>query len=575
MRKQIPLARHLVFFLVAGLGAFSAAYPQPVPPEGFAETLEVQLVDLEVVATDGSGTPIYDLRKGDFEVFEDGRPVAISHFQPPDSSPKGPDSSGGSGETPKSSRPAGAHIVIFVDNLNTGPARRHEIFGQLYRALKLLGPDDRVMVVSFDGGIDVRLPFTTNHRQVLKVLRAMETPVAQQLAAGLEEERVIALLSQSVQLDTTCVMIEPLPRAHAQRVRQRVRWTIHGLVRLVSSLGGVPGHKSLVYISDGVPLVAGAEVYQHAIELCDGSLAAQGLPGGQDTRAHDAERIQRFDPATARVDMLSFDTTPEWQRLTAQANAQQVTFYPLQASGLGNLRRSSVTAGHRTTAGTETALLRNQQNSLVLMAEETGGVALLNANDFERSLQQVFKETHSTYAIAFTPLGKRTGQSHSVEVKVTRPGIRLRYGKSYRLKTRDDRLLEGLFSTLFYGSGENPDRAHVTLRADSERETDRVAIEIWVRVPLTNLTLLPEGDSHRGLFTVFVLASRPSGRTTEIRRKTFRAHLPQDRLESDGEEYTFVVSLEVQPGEHRVAVALRDELGDTTSFVRKSLRVAG
>ena len=96
-----------------------------------------------------------------------------------------------------------------------------------------------------------------------------------------------------------------------------------------------------------------------------------------------------------------------------------------------------------------------------------------------------------------------------------------------------------------------------------------------MRVPLTSLTLLPEGDLHRGLFTVFVVASQPNGNTTEIRQKLFRAQVPKDRLGANAAEYTFVVSLDVQPGDHRVAVALRDELGDTTSFLQKSLSVAG
>ena len=46
----------------------------------------VELVTIDVVATDRSGRPVHDLKAADFELFEDGKSVPIKAFQYIDSS---------------------------------------------------------------------------------------------------------------------------------------------------------------------------------------------------------------------------------------------------------------------------------------------------------------------------------------------------------------------------------------------------------------------------------------------------------------------------------------------------------
>src|ERR1700731_2833931 len=42
---------------------------------------EVRIVLVDVVVTQGRGEPVAGLRKGDFQVTEDGRPQAVSFFE--------------------------------------------------------------------------------------------------------------------------------------------------------------------------------------------------------------------------------------------------------------------------------------------------------------------------------------------------------------------------------------------------------------------------------------------------------------------------------------------------------------
>src|SRR5260370_15470676 len=59
--------------------AFPSAAVTPVVPRA-GETIEVSIVNLDVIVTDKRGHRIHGLTKDDFEVFEDGKPQPISNF---------------------------------------------------------------------------------------------------------------------------------------------------------------------------------------------------------------------------------------------------------------------------------------------------------------------------------------------------------------------------------------------------------------------------------------------------------------------------------------------------------------
>src|SRR5262245_56792694 len=79
MRREIRLTSILA--LGACAAALAARPPAAPPPPSFGETVEVNVVNVDVYAADKSGNRVRDLRKGDFQVFEDGKAVEISNFE--------------------------------------------------------------------------------------------------------------------------------------------------------------------------------------------------------------------------------------------------------------------------------------------------------------------------------------------------------------------------------------------------------------------------------------------------------------------------------------------------------------
>ena len=52
---------------------------QPVIPRA-GETIEVSIVDFDVIVTDKNGARVHGLTRDDFEVFEDKKPQTITNF---------------------------------------------------------------------------------------------------------------------------------------------------------------------------------------------------------------------------------------------------------------------------------------------------------------------------------------------------------------------------------------------------------------------------------------------------------------------------------------------------------------
>jgi hypothetical protein len=66
------------------------------------------------------------------------------------------------------------------------------------------------------------------------------------------------------------------------------------------------------------------------------------------------------------------------------------------------------------------------------MATETGGHAVLNTNDYEAGITQVFRENSSYYLLGFQPTNtKADGKLRRVEVKVNRPDVEVRARNGY------------------------------------------------------------------------------------------------------------------------------------------------
>ena len=125
------------------------------------------------------------------------------------------------------------------------------------------------------------------------------------------------------------------------------------------------------------------------------------------------------------------DLVRELAEVTRAANRANATLYTIDPRGL--------VAGQDLDDEVPTqewnAYVRDTQDSLRVLAEETGGIAVVNQNDFDKALKRIDAETSDYYVLGYyssnpDPL-RRT---RKVEIKSTRPNLNIWSRGEYTLR---------------------------------------------------------------------------------------------------------------------------------------------
>ena len=151
------------FFVVATV--VSAAYGQTNPPEDKDEVLrvETQLVDVPVVVTDKAGRAVLNLKKDNFQVYEDGRPQQVEEF---------------------SATTAPFEVALLLDTSGSARSELQLIRRAAQNFIASLRPGDRVAIVSFNtvrdqdrmtSGVDIISPLTSDRDALAAALERVGT----------------------------------------------------------------------------------------------------------------------------------------------------------------------------------------------------------------------------------------------------------------------------------------------------------------------------------------------------------------------------------------------------------------
>src|SRR5256885_9060797 len=115
----------------------------------------------------------------------------------------------------------------------------------------------------------------------------------------------------------------------------------------------------------------------------------------------------------------------------AAATRSNVAIYAIDPRGLTDLGDESIEIGSfpdDTSLGVGPGSLQNElrlsQDSLRTLSEETGGVAVVNKNDFATAFQRIVEDNSSYYVLAYYPPDPRPGRVHKIDVRGTRPGLK-------------------------------------------------------------------------------------------------------------------------------------------------------
>jgi hypothetical protein len=221
------------------------------------------------------------------------------------------------------------------------------------------------------------------------------------------------------------------------------------------------------------------------------------------------------------------------------------------------------------------AMRQNTQAPLLMLAEQTGGMAAINTNDWKSSLDELSKDFSNFYSIGYRTTSAAADRPHSVEVRVKRKGLRVRARKGLLEKTTETRTAEAVVASLFYPRNDNPLAVSVTIGEPRPYDNENYLLPVRIAVPVGKLGLVPSGDRYEGQFFVYFVVLDALGKQSDLQVQRQAVTVPaKDFTNAQRKDFYYDVQLLVVPGGQKLAVALRDGVSNLTSYLQKNVFVS-
>ena len=390
---------------VALLGLPPLAAQLPVPGARPVLRTSIDMVRVDAVVVDGKGHVVPDLTAEDFELLQDGARQAIAAV-----AFVRPAAEVNAGPPVPSLPPAVAGAAPIESLVGTAPI--------VYRTIAIVVDDLGLSFTSLNPTQRALHRFIDEQRQPGDLVAIIRTGQSQgALQQYTRDGRLLHAAVDAIRWNSfgraplsglTSVELDPLERlrpaeagapggfrASPDRLRHvyAALGTFGALRAVVDGAGTLPGRKSVVLISEGV------QPYDVDVEL--------NLPLEEATRQV-IRRAAHANVAVHTIDPRGLDAGG----FTAADNVA------------GHNARSLVSAGRR-----RQAILQVEQDSLRRLAEETGGLAVVNNNDLSGGLRRALDDQNGYDLLGYIPpkgTFERADRFHRLKVIVKRRNIKVR-----------------------------------------------------------------------------------------------------------------------------------------------------
>ena len=622
-KAATPAARRpavTALLAVAASAIASAAAAQtprreaPSRADVVSQEIEVLLAEVEVVVTDRRGEPVVGLTREDFELFQDGRAVELTHFRATGDHAAAAAGTGdeaaaaGTGDEAaatepgdRRSAPGGAtddrlHLVIYIDRGYLEPGDLKDVRPALKEFLRqALGPGDRVMLVTAAGSLELRQGFTSLPELAISKL----DDVRERAGGGQLTREYQSILSdmRRIKSEGSDLMARDPSRqarifvsriqAYAAEVEGEIGRTTAQLRQLIQSIAGLPGRRAVLYVGGRVPAAHGRRLFDAWDEAFGRSSSQQiadnpgtaglgvgGGSGGADAASFDTG----LDSLAAASASFRLDAQRSVQEAADAASAHGVVFHTLDAASLrgptllaaGDVtlqaRGSAANPGAVTAAGS----LADSLASLSALAWGTGGRAFAGSRNFAGALARVGSDLETYYSLGFEPLEPK-GDSSRIEVRLRRADARggrgklaVRHRAVLELKDRDTLEAERTISALLLEEMDNPLAVEVSAGEPTVAKKGEWRVPVTVTVPLARLALVADGRVHAGRLSVYTAAGGLE-RIETVTKAVVPVRIPnRDLLTSLGRRVAYRLELTL-PGPERIAVTVRDDFRPRSS----------
>lgn len=288
--------------------------------------------------------------------------------------------------------------MIVLDDVHTNPLRSTTV-----RALarefveRNITSGDQVALVSTSGRQESILDFTASKRRLLAAIERFQGGYGPFLLDSIDN-------------------------------KQGVQSTLKYLGRLAAWLSEVEGRRrAVVLISEG---------FSSAFTK-DGSVSVDSSVNGPSSAGVSLDTVFSENSTVSVLDGLSAfnGDAADLREVIDGAARGNVRIYAIDPRGLPG--GPTTTVKPVPTLVDEGLFSRRQiaeQHALRVLADETGGFALLHSNEFSLAFERVVSENSSYYFLGYTPRDPTTSGFKRIRVRVNRPGLTVRARTGYVTK---------------------------------------------------------------------------------------------------------------------------------------------
>lgn len=503
---------------------------------------EVNYVEVDAVVTDAAGAFVHGLTAADFELFEDGQRMAIETFHEINVPVEHADRTLTGAIVPadvasNDTAGDGRVYLLLLDDLHVRPAaslqvrRRAREFVERY-----VGSNDLVAVLHTSGRADVSQDFTSNRALLLRAIdgfmgRGLNSAVLNRI------EEYNRRVQDGLGVDPRDIR-DNESRERLQNARATFE-TVRNLATYLSSLSG--RRKALLWFSEGMDL-----------ESVAGDALSGALSEMQDARRSMLEAIG----AATRANVHVYSIDPAG--LASGAVGAETAFVPsdAMASSLG------------VTTQALAAERRSMRGALRTVADETGGVALVDTNNFADGFARVVRENSTYYLLGYYPSSsssRRDGKFHDIDVRVKRAGLTVRARAGYHAPKanapapkRSDDPLHALVAAAVPAPG-----LPMRLAVPAFKHTKSHA-RVWMALEVPPSVFRfdeKDGVAAEDLLLAYQVLE-PGGKVAASSREDVQLRLqPRTRAAVERGGFRVILPVEVKPGRYQVRVAARTANG--------------
>lgn len=531
--------------------------------------LNVNLVLVRVVVRDAKGHAVGNLQKDNFQLFDNRKPQAITHFsaeQPGTQVATAHEKPGSdAGETPTEtvSPPAvpERYIAYLFDDVHLNFGDLMQVRNAADRHMAKLRPSDRAAIFSTSG--QTMLDFTDDRAKLHDALLHLQSrPISGGGTTGcfdlsyyvadlIENKHDLRALQFAIQDVVTCDFSN-LPFAQAQQLAQPF---VEATAMRMLDAGNAESHVALTVLNDVIRRLSVMPGQRSMVLVSPGFLTPQ----------------------------MEFEYTTAIDR----AVRSQVTIGSLDARGLyvvgagADVGTAGAPSPKSLAIRQEYAIEESSANSDILgvLADATGGFFFQNSNDLDEGFTRVSSTPEYSYVLGFSPQNlKLDGSFHSLQVKLKgaeKLTVQARRGYFAPKHASDpaQQAKQEIEDALFSQEEVHTLPVHLHTQFYKSNSLD-AKLTVLAQIDVRQLRLRKADGRNNDELTVVSALFNGNGTLVQGIQKKLTMHLKDETLEKKmGSGITLKTSFDVKPGSYLVRLVVRDAEAQLVSAESDAVRI--